>query len=117
MPAWCKNYQAMSDHKECKVGIPYESVKSDETIAYGYPCWAKHGRPACAQAVYPTKEELQAEDAKFAEFMKKFQADLDNDICPHCGQAIARYEQVGRCVYGRPCGCRLYQGKLKQPSK
>lgn len=32
--------------------------------------------------------------------------------CLHCKQPIAHLEQVGRCVYARPCGCRQYQGRL-----
>jgi hypothetical protein len=35
---------------------------------------------------------------------------LANGICPHCDTTIEHERQVGRCVYGEPCGCRLYQG-------
>lgn len=31
--------------------------------------------------------------------------------CLRCGANVERFEQVGRCVYARPCGCRQYQGK------
>jgi hypothetical protein len=46
---------------------------------------------------------------------------LADNVCPHCDTAIARQEQVGHCVYARPCGHRLYQGKVgafaPEPSK
>lgn len=35
---------------------------------------------------------------------------LRSNVCPHCDAPIAQQEQVGRCVYARPCGHRLYQG-------
>lgn len=37
---------------------------------------------------------------------------LRNNVCPHCDAPIAQQEQVGRCVYARPCGHRLYQGTV-----
>jgi hypothetical protein len=37
---------------------------------------------------------------------------LGENICPHCDTTIAQQEQVGHCVYARPCGHRLYQGKI-----
>lgn len=46
-----------------------------------------------------------------AEFLKTL---AEGKVCPHCKQPIEKREQVGRCVYARPCGCRLYQGKLKK---
>lgn len=32
------------------------------------------------------------------------------DKCFRCQQTIVSLEKVGRSVYARPCGCRLYQG-------
>lgn len=32
--------------------------------------------------------------------------------CPHCGAHVESMEQVGRCVYSRPCGCRQLQGRV-----
>jgi hypothetical protein len=31
--------------------------------------------------------------------------------CSHCGAAVEKRVQVGPCVYGEPCGHRLYQGR------
>lgn len=111
MPEWCKHYQAMSDHDECKIGIVYRSIMTADSRVSGPPCFSKEGKPVCEQAIYPTQGELEAERREVAQIFKKFQADLDKNICPHCGTPIERREQVGRCAYARPCGCRLYQGK------
>lgn len=37
--------------------------------------------------------------------------------CPHCGAKVERKEQVGRCVYAKPCGHRLYQGSLPEAER
>ncbi len=39
-------------------------------------------------------------------------------VCPACHAPLEEKKQVGRCVYGIPCGCRMYQGRLdKKPPK
>ena len=37
--------------------------------------------------------------------------------CPHCGEHVESMEQVGRCVYSRPCGCRQFQGLVPEKWK
>lgn len=37
---------------------------------------------------------------------------LSKNECPICGAAIERQQQVGHCVYAKPCGHRLYQGTV-----
>ncbi len=32
--------------------------------------------------------------------------------CWTCKGPIAHLDQVGRCVYARPCGCRLWRGEV-----
>jgi hypothetical protein len=40
----------------------------------------------------------------------KFIEELDKgETCPWCHTTIDKTEQVGRCMYARPCGHRLYQ--------
>lgn len=34
--------------------------------------------------------------------------------CIHCGEDIDELEQIGRCVYARPCGHRQFQGFLRK---
>jgi len=38
----------------------------------------------------------------------------ESDTCPRCGQTLTGMEQIGRCVYGKPCGCRLWQGEVPE---
>lgn len=45
--------------------------------------------------------------------VKALLADLANGLCPHCHAKVEQETQVGRCVYAKPCGHRLYQGKAK----
>lgn len=42
----------------------------------------------------------------------QFFADVEDDLCPHCGNQIDRQQKVGRCVYAVPCNCRLWQGDV-----
>jgi wobble nucleotide-excising tRNase len=39
---------------------------------------------------------------------------LKGQTCPFCQTAITRRVQRGRCVYAHPCGCRLYQGRVRK---
>ena len=32
--------------------------------------------------------------------------------CHECGRAIEQEQQIGECVYARPCGHRLFQGTI-----
>lgn len=52
-------------------------------------------------------------DPELAEFVQKF---LDTMFagkeCPHCHTPLERKEQIGGCVYGVPCGCRMYHGSV-----
>lgn len=41
-------------------------------------------------------------------------ADMLSGKCPICHQVVEREEQRGRCVYGVPCGCRMFQGRAKK---
>lgn len=53
--------------------------------------------------------ELTVEEVKqIARAMEQ----LSKNECHVCGAAIVQQEQVGHCVYARPCGHRLYQGEV-----
>ena len=112
---WCRHYRGIS--KTCKAGVDPESVRVDVRRTPGersrlYPCFEEdrvaHG---CSHCSYLTPEERQAQKEEATQRWAKYLADLDANICPHCGAAIARRQQVGRCAYALPCGHRLYQGK------
>ena len=52
---------------------------------------------------------LSDADAKFV--AAKLDAMFEGH-CPHCGKPVERERQAGHCVYGEPCGHRLYQGRV-----
>lgn len=55
----------------------------------------------------PSPEEEERMMAYAAAQMEK----LADGVCCHCDTPIEREVQVGRSVYGEPCGCRLFQGE------
>jgi hypothetical protein len=40
--------------------------------------------------------------------------DIARGICPVCGHPMSDKQQIGRCVNALPCGCHLYQGRIKR---
>lgn len=67
----------------------------------GIPVVIKEARPVSEEAIKAVQDYFAA---------------LKDGICHVCRQKVERKEQVGRCVYARPCGHRLYQGTLpKEP--
>jgi hypothetical protein len=55
--------------------------------------------------------DLNEMTPEMAATARKFLENLANRICPHCQKPIEEEEQIGRCVYSKSCGHRLYQGK------
>jgi hypothetical protein len=110
---WCVHFNGLQ-HDACRVDIPYAGVRAEKPDGTAlWPCFADHDAAhLCAACRFPTEEEIAARIAKADAAIAKFAADLDNDLCPHCGQRIAHYRQVMRSVYADPCGHRLYQGKV-----
>jgi hypothetical protein len=122
----CRHFNGLIN-KQCDLGIAYESVAKlsghEDPPMYrkAYPC-IPHGLPlsdevaaslCCAQASYPTKEEEDADTARVMEVLRLRMEDITNSICPDHKIPITKV-QIGRCVYAEPCGCRLYQGRLKK---
>lgn len=61
------------------------------------------------------KPDLDPETEKaLSEFMVKLVAfnKRETDLCIHCGKKVTALQKIGRCVYARPCGCRLWQGTV-----
>ncbi len=112
--AGCRHYNGAFYHDRCEADIEYQ--KLDRPL----PCLpAVDGtyKTNCPLFEYHTQAELDAKDKWFREELEKFERDLASDVCPHCGTKIESKKQVGRCVYAEPCGCRLYQGRLKREAK
>ena len=95
---WCKHYTGLM-HDTCEAGVRYKD---------------KGCTHLCSQAVFLTEEEIAEKKKKIEESLKRFCNNLANDICPHCEKLIQEKKQIGRCVYGYPCGHRLYQGTLPE---
>jgi hypothetical protein len=55
-------------------------------------------------------------DPEIAEIARKFLLGItafegrETEDCPRCGNHVDSLEEIGRCVYARPCNCRLWQG-------
>jgi hypothetical protein len=56
----------------------------------------------------PIRQLTPAEVKQIAAAFEK----LSNNICPICDSQVKQQRQVGHCVYGEPCGHRLYQGTV-----
>jgi hypothetical protein len=72
---FCNHYRAMSDHDTCEVGIAYDTFKGLKFEQR--PCFMRNGvcPGGCDKAVFPTPEEIAAEDAEFmARFAKVAEA-------------------------------------------
>lgn len=111
---WCRHFNGI-DHGTCKAGVGYESVRDSSQRPYAWPCFKSDGcSERCAQVSYLTPDEIAGKEREASAALEAFVNNLNNNICPHCKTPIAEKKQVGRCVYGYPCGHRLYQGKLKK---
>ncbi len=113
-PDRCRHFHGV--HKFCAAGIDPHTVR--DTSGKGmarWPCLTILGQAPCAttceKRVLMTAEEHAAEDAALNAATGKFFADLAAGNCPHCGAKVERRKQVGPCVYAKPCGHRLGQGR------
>ncbi len=48
------------------------------------------------------------------QIVKDWADKLKNWVCPDCDAKIEEQVQAGRCVYAKPCGHRLFQGKAQK---
>src|SRR2546423_8128344 len=111
---WCKHFTGIHNDT-CKAGIKYNDVKVQDSRPLKLPCFKDQGcTDRCAFATFRTPEEVAAEEEKSTRILRTYLDNMARNICPHCYTPIEERMQVGRCVYAQPCGCRLYQGKLRQ---
>lgn len=116
----CRHFTGTAE-ETCAKGVNYMSVRdtSGEGMAR-FPCLgAGNWRPCnttCESFELYTKEELDEQDREVAAILLSlmdFEKRVTED-CPHCGKHVDRLDQVGRCVYARPCNCRVWQGRVPQ---
>lgn len=110
----CRHFHGIQN--VCGAGINPLDVRDTSVRGMArWPCfavaWARPCATICEQVSLLTDEEQAAEDREFAAACDKVIAGLAAGKCPDCGAGVDRREQVGKCVYARPCGHRLGQGR------
>lgn len=64
---WCKNYRGMHEKAECEAGVKFADLPLYGTTKFHDACPCFGPGSGCSKAVYPTKEEMAAEDLKLQE--------------------------------------------------
>ena len=59
----------------------------------------------------PIDPEIAAIARKYMLSMMSFE-NRETEDCPACDQHVDKLDKIGRCVYARPCGCRIWQGNI-----
>lgn len=113
---WCRHYNGIGNSKACESGVEYESIKDTSVVPYRLHCIHADAMVKCPKRELRTKEDIEEAKKQIAAALTRFAAFLDgtSDVCPQCGEKVDEAEEIGRCVYARPCGCRVYQGKLPE---
>jgi hypothetical protein len=119
MSEWCRHYRALANHQTCKIGVDMNAVLS-EVKAGGkewgdFPCFhATKEQEYCVLCEPFTQGEIDQEEKEVNAFVEKLNAlnNGDSDKCIHCGAVVTSMRKVGRCVYAKPCDCRLWQGNI-----
>jgi hypothetical protein len=108
----CRHFNGLMNDA-CEAGVAYKQFLYENYL--NFPCLARMDGStfsgACATFAWQTEEEIEAEERRFTEAVVKWIKATSDGLCPECGAKVERKRQVGRCVYGDPCGHRLYQGK------
>lgn len=113
MGDWCKHYRAIADHETCLAGIAFADVRGKGVRpGWEWPCFVDGQHLDCPARQMPTAEEVKAEREAIRRVSEQFLMSIAAGVCPHCQRAIEQTEQVGWCIYARPCGCRLMQGRI-----
>ena len=109
--ATCVNFNGIQ-HDECGAGIAYASVREKPGVMPCLPPFRKGEvcKTTCEKFRAHTPEEIVEQDHVTDDLLAEFFLDIKAGRCTVCHQPATR-EQVGQCVYGRPCGHRMYQGK------
>ncbi len=114
--SWCRHYPSggMGDNTHCTQGIEMQGLRDTSVVPHRFPCFTAGAEHLCAKYEGYTKEEIEADDKALNEKLEHLEAlwTRRSQECPHCGAHVERMDQVGKCVYARPCGCRQGQGRL-----
>lgn len=114
--SFCKHYPSggLADNTHCKQGVEMQSTRDTSIVPHRFPCFTAEAEHLCVKYEGPTAEEIAEDRRQAAETLKQMLGLMSGtaDVCPHCGAHIDHMEQVGACVYARPCNCRQYQGTV-----
>lgn len=115
MQGTCRKFTGMMNN-ECLAGVNYMSMRvlPPEGGMAQWPCHHNNMDNMCPSFVAYTDEEIQAREDGHKKVMQSLN-DLGarkSETCFRCGKQVKSMQQVGRCVYARPCNCRLWQGQV-----
>ena len=115
---FCRHFRGMHMDLPCKAGVDPMQYR-DATRPATYPCYTVERHGECKSFEGYTQAEIDEEERFIAGFLVKLAALTGGkgERCIHCDEPIEKLEQVGRCVYARPCNCRQYQGRLPKRDK
>lgn len=102
---YCRHFTGIQ-HKTCAAGVVYRTMWDNSVKPHTLPCTPLACSVTCDRYAPQTPEEIKAQDAYVENFCRELN---EGKTCPHCHAPIAQREQVGRCLYARPCGHRLGQ--------
>lgn len=87
----CRHFNGIQ-HKECRAGVPYMSVRDESQGPYRWPCLRlpaqRECRTKCAKLSILTREELLA---RRAEMSAAIEAAIAGK-CPQCGMELEKQE-------------------------
>lgn len=110
---WCQHHRGIQ-HGTCEAGVSYRALAGERRlVTVALPCIGAEDPVRCDSYTPYTEAQLAEQEREFQRAIERLAACIGGTgPCPHCGAAIERKRQVGACVYGEPCGCRLYQGEV-----
>jgi len=110
---WCKHYNGLNNDN-CNAGVRYDEIRPVSRDLDSYCCLNPHAEMQCLSHELRTQEEIEARNKFVADFIENLNTfwTRETEDCPQCGKHVTSCEQIGRCIYARPCGCRVSQGRL-----
>jgi hypothetical protein len=105
----CRHFNGIQ-HDVCLAGVDYRTFSPGKM-----PCLAYPERPSepCEKFANRTRKEAEVVEHQRDENIARFLSAMREGRCPHCQHAVEESVQVGPCIYAKPCGHRLGQGRAK----
>ncbi len=118
----CRHYTGLAMNKTCAAGVAYDSVKAKGEKHIMFPCLLDYATVngkelECVSRSLYSRDEAEERERHHAAVVKAFLEKMESDICHVCDIPITQYEQIGRCVYAKPCNHRQYQGTIPKEKR